>query len=118
VLVGAAALAATVFLLWKAALGGVRVSVSSLRRARSAAVTTYRAGAAAAPVVRRVATPVYHAAQRVPLLGPAVGATGALAGAAAGRVQRVLPAGRPPVAPSGASAPTSAGVAVPSQRGP
>ena len=34
----AAALAATVFLLWRAALGGVRVSVSSLRRARSAAV--------------------------------------------------------------------------------
>jgi hypothetical protein len=116
VLVGAAALAATVFLLWKAALGGVRVSVSSLRRARSAAATTYRAGVAAAPVVRRVATPVYHAAQRVPLLGPAVGATGAVTQ----RVVRALPPGRPAAASpaAGAGAPAPAGAAVPSRRGP
>ena len=116
VLVGSAALAATVFLLWRAALGGVRVSVSSLRRVRSVAATSYRAGAAAAPVVRRVATPVYQAATRVPVVGPAIGATGAAAGALAGRVQRVLPVGRPAtVSPSGAPTPVSAGAAVPSR---
>ena len=112
VLVGTAALAATVVLLWKAALGGVRVSVASLRRARSAAVTTYQTGARAAPVVQRVAAPVYRAAQRVPVLGPAVGA----AGAVTQRAVRALPVGRP--AGPGAGPPVSAGAAVPSRRRP
>jgi hypothetical protein len=115
VLVGSAALAATVLLLWRAALGGVRISVAGLHRARSAAATTYRVGVQAAPAVRRVAAPVYHAAQRVPVLGPAVGA----AGAVTQRVVRALPVGRPAAASSGAPAPApvSAGAAVPSRRG-
>lgn len=115
VMVGIAALAATVFLLWRAALGGVRVSVSSLRRVRSVASTSYQAGVRAAPVVRRVAVPVYHAATRVPVLGPVVGATGAAAGAVAGRVQGVLPGGRPAAPPPVVQTPVSAGAAVPSR---
>jgi hypothetical protein len=118
VLVGAAALAATVFLLWRAALGGVRVSVSSLRRVRSVAATSYRAGVRAAPIVQRVATPVYRAATRVPVVGPALGATGAAAGSVAGRVQRVLPGGRPAAPPPVVPTPASAGAAVPSRSRP